>query len=209
MALPTIPVPANILLQGDLIVLGAKPATGRSDLTQDSLVFSIPWTHWRVWDAQQTNLPSTGANDDLGHYGGTFGTDVPSLQTGDVKTLTTTRYARCQVKLPAEYQSGQPVQIRVHAGMKTTVAGTSATVDIECYKSGKEMIVSGSDLCATAAQNINSLTLADKDFTITPTSLVAGDELDIRIAIATVDAATGTAVIGVIGAVELLATVKG
>src|SRR4051812_11426924 len=131
MALPTIPVPANILLQGDLIVLGSKPETPRNSITQDTTLHAIPWTAWRVWDAQQTNLPSSGAADDLGHIGGTFGTDVPSLQTGDVKALgAVTRYARCQAKIPPEYQPGQPLTIRVHAGMKTTVAGTSATVDL-------------------------------------------------------------------------------
>jgi hypothetical protein len=93
--------------------------------------------------------------------------------------------------------------------MKTTVAGTSATLDLEVYRSGKELVVSGSDLYPGAAQSINSTTLADKDFPLTATSLLPGDMLDIRLAIATVDGATGTAVIGVVGAVELLCGIKG
>jgi hypothetical protein len=210
MPLPTtIPIPANLLIQGDLLVLGNKPPIARTDLVQDSTLHPIPLSSFRVWDAVHSLLPSAGANDDLGLIGGTFGTDVPSLQTGDVKTLTTTRYARCQVKIPGEYQAGQPLAIRVHAGMKTTVAGTSALLDLETFKSGKAMLVSGSDLYAGAAQSINSLTLADKDFSLNASTLLPGDELDIRLGIATVDAATVGAVIGVVGNVEWVVSTKG
>jgi hypothetical protein len=203
-------VMGDLLVQGNIIMTGAlTPGVARSTITQDIGTYAVPWTFWRVWDAITTSLPSAGAADDLGLIGGTFGTDVPSLQTGDVKTLTTTRYARCQIRLPPEYQAGAAVTIRCHAGMKTTVAGTSATLDLEVYRSGKELVVSGSDLYAGAAQSINSTTLADKDFPLTATSLLPGDMLDIRLAIATVDGATGTAVIGVVGAMELLCGIKG
>lgn len=202
----------NVRITGNLTVHGQRlPAIARSELAQDNATLhEVPITAWRVWDAQHTNLPSAGAADDLGHVGGTFATDAPSLQTADVKAAgAVTRYARCQVQIPAEYQAGQPVTLRVRAGMKTTVADGSATLDIEAYKSTKEATVSGVDLCATAPQSINSLTFANKDFTITPTSLVAGDLLDIRLAIATNDAATVTAVIGVAGGVDLLCSIKG
>ncbi len=92
--------------------------------------------------------------------------------------------------------------------MVTTVAGTSATVDVEAYKIGKDNTL-GSDLCATSAQSINSLTFSNKTFTITAGALAAGDVLDVRLAIAVSDAASGTAVIGAIAGIDLLADVKG
>ena len=50
----------------------------------------------------------------------------------------------------------------------------------------------------------NFLTLANKDFVITATSLTKGDVLDIRMKINVTDTSTGTAVIGMVGNVELL-----
>jgi hypothetical protein len=92
--------------------------------------------------------------------------------------------------------------------MLTTVSDGAATIDIECWKSS-EAATAGSDLCTTAAQSIKSLTLADLDFTITPTTLAPGDILEVVITIAIADTATGTAVIGVLGSLKLACDTKG
>jgi hypothetical protein len=202
-------VEGDLRIAGDLTVDGSMPTIPRSTLQQDPLAtFTIPMVHLRVWDAIGTNLPGTAANDDLGLDGGTWGTDSPCVTTGDVKTLSSTRYARFQVQIPAEYDAGQTVTMRFHAGMKTTVADGSCTLDLVAYKSNEEAGI-GSDICNTAAQSINSLTDADKDFEITPTGLTAGDVLDCRIAVTYADTATGTAVIAQIGAIQLLCDIKG
>lgn len=199
-------LPANAIKD---VNVDPSAAIARDKLALDSLmVHTIPMSRFRVWDAATTNLPATSSADDLGLYSGTFGSAAPVIGTGDVKNTSVTRYARVDVVLPAEYEDGETVTIRVHGGMQTTVASASATVDIECYKSDKEQ-GAGSDLCTTAAQSINSTTFADKDFTITPTGLVAGDTLDIRLTIAVVDSATGTAVDPMVGAVQLLCDKRG
>ena len=182
----------------------------RTKLAQDTnQPFSIPLGEWRVHDAITSFLPGTAASDDLGFDGGTFGSSSPHITAGDLKAAgATTRYARALVQLPVEYDDGQTVYIRCHAGMQTTVADTSCTLDVQCYKSDEETGIV-SDICATAATSINSLTFADIDFTITPTGLVSGDTLDVRIAIACTDAATGTAVEPTIGATQLLCDVRG
>jgi hypothetical protein len=202
-------IEGDLRIAGDLTVDGAMPTISRTSLVQDpNIAFAVPMTSLRVWDAIATNLPGAAANDDLGLDGGTWATNSPCITTGDVKAASSTRYARFQVALPAEYDAGQTVTLRFHAGMKTTVADTSCTLDLVAYKSDQEAGI-GADLCATAAQSINSLTDADYDFVITPTGLTAGDVLDCRIAVAYVDAATGTAVIAQIGAIELLCDIKG
>lgn len=203
-------VTGDMLVQGDLIVTGNSPAKSRSDLTQeDNARFPIPLDSWRVWDAMATNLPGTSATDDLGFIGGTFGSASPSIQTSDLKAAgSTTRYARVVTKLPHSYVAGQSVTIRAHAGMKTTVADTAATIDFEAYRSNDETGI-GSDLVTTAATTINSLTLANKDFILSTGTLLPGDTLDIRMTVLVNDAATGTAVIGLVGGVELLLDVKG
>ena len=185
-------------------------AIARSKLAEDSdSVYGVPFTSMRIHDAFQTSLPGTSSGNDLALIGGTFGTNSPTLQTADLKTAgATTNYARFLFTLPPEYVSAGSVTVRVHGGMKTTIAGVSATVDVECYKSDQSEGI-GSDLCVTAAQSCNSLTLDDQDFVITSSGLVAGDTLDIRLALTVNDAATGTAVIGMIGAVSMLLDIKG
>ena len=189
---------------------GIAAQTRATILKQEAnAIFPIPLTGLRVWDAYQTNLPGTVATDDLALVGGTFGTAPPVISAGDLKAVgATTRYARCQMQLPECYEAGETVTISLSAGMTTTVADTSCTVDVECYKLDKLSGI-GSDLCATAATTMNSLTFSAKAFTITATSLAAGDVLDVRIAIACTDAATGTAVTPTIAAIDLLCDIKG
>lgn len=191
---------ANLATNADL---------ARTQLITETKVYPIEPHEWRIWDGQHTNLGATAtSDDDLAFVTGTLGTHVPRIQTGDVKAATKTRYARVQKKLPPEYVNGGTITLRFSAAMETTIADTSATIDAQVYLSDREDNV-GADICATAAQSINSVTYADKDFTITPTGVEAGDVLDIRVAIATVDGATGTAVIGSFGACELVCQVKG
>lgn len=154
----------------------------------------IPAQDWRVWDSGAV-LPTAAAADDLGIDDGTLATTYTHIQAGDLKAAgATTRYALTHVALPDYYDDANTVQVRLHAGMVTTVADTSCTIDVQAYELGDNGAAS-SDLCTTAAQSMNSLTAADLDFTITETALVAGDVLEIRIAIACNDGATGTAVI--------------
>ena len=182
----------------------------RTQLAQEDLsIVPVPFSSLRVWDAFQTVIPGTAATDDLALIGGTFATASPKVSAGDLKAAgATTRYARFQVALPREYVSGETVTLRLYCGMGTTVADTSCTVDAQVYECDGAAGISA-DLCATAAQSMNSLTFANKDFTITPTALVAGDVLDIRLAVACTDAATGTVVEPIIGIIEVLCDTKG
>lgn len=199
----------DLFVAGNIVCTGDGPAVARTDLTQENLVVhKIDLDRFRVWDAMATNLPGTAAADDLGFIGGTFGTNSPTIQTGDLKNTTTTRYARVTFNIPHTYVDGETVVVRIHGGMKTTVASASTTVDVECYMSDDEEGISA-DLCATALQSINSLTDADVDFTITATTIEAGKTLDIRLTVTVTDSLTATAVIGQIGAVSVLLDVKG
>lgn len=190
---------------------GTKPNLARSDLVQDALkVFPVNLTDFRVWDAPQTNLPGTSAADDLALADGSgFGVSAPSIETSELKAAgATTRRARAFIRIPAEYDAGETVLIRISAGMVTTVADNTATVDVEAYEVDREGGI-GSDLCNTSATSINSLTFSDKDFTIDASGLSPGDWLDVRISVAVNDAASGTEVKARIGSVELVCDVKG
>lgn len=178
----------------------------RNNLVQDDLKpYPVPLSECKTWDAAATNIPAAGANDDLGLVTGTLATDVPTLQSGDSKAATTNRYAGFYVPVPAEYVDGETITIVINAGMKTTVSDTSANLDLEAYRVGAPTV----DVCATAQQSINSLTAADKSFTITPTGVVAGELLFCRVKVAIVDGATATAVIGKINSITAKFDVKG
>jgi len=189
---------------------GVSAQTRASILKQDALaIFPVNMTDLRVWDAIQTNLPGTAAADDLALIGTTFGSTAPRITAGDCKALgATSRYARFMVELPECYEAGETVTLSLSAGMVTTVASVSCTVDVECYKIDKITGI-GSDLCSTSATTMNSLVFAAKAFTITPSGLTAGDVLDVRLTIACNDAATGTAVTPTIAGIDLLCDIKG
>lgn len=195
--------------------IGNSQVKSNADISREKMalesnaIYPVPLSALRVHDSFAALLPAAGTSDDLGIDAGTLGTNAPRVRTGDLKAAgATTRYTRFQCALPPEYDDGQTVTLRVSAGMLTTVADTTATLDAQVYECDRVGGVS-SDLCATAAQSINSVTLADYEFEITPTDLVAGDALDIRLAVAVNDAATGTVVEGVIAAIELLVDIRG
>jgi hypothetical protein len=189
--------------------INASAGIERSKLALETLKFNVPLELLRVHDAFQTSLPTTAASDDLGLIIGTFGTDAIVVQTSDSKNTSVTQRARFTVRLPECYVAGQPLSVAAWAGMKTTVASSSATIDFEVYRKDDSTGLVASDLCTTSATTINSLTAANKEFTITPTGVNPGDELDIRVTIAITDSATATAVIGRIMKLYMLLSVKG
>jgi len=202
----------DVRISGTLAIKenGLSAQTRSSILKQDAAVpFPVLLTGLRVWDAFHTNLPGTAASDDLALVGGAFGTSPPVVSAGDLKAAgSTTRYARFQIVLPECYDAGETVTLALYAGMVTTIADTSCTIDIQCYKLDKASSI-GSDLCTTSAMTINSLVFSAKSFTITSSALSAGDTLDVRVAIACNDAASATAVTPTIAAIDLLCDIKG
>lgn len=203
----------NLVVSGSLTVSedGVSAQTRDTILKQDTNVrFPIPLHEFRVWDAVATSLSGTPASDDLGLTTGTFASAAMRMSAGDLKTAgATTRYARHpQVIVPECYDAAETFTIIVSCGMETTVADTSCTIDVEVCKLDKDGSV-GSDICATAAQSMNSLTFADKTFTITATTLSPGDVLDLRVTITCTDAASGTAVTPAIASIDVACDIKG
>lgn len=168
---------------------------------------SIPAHEWRKTDGVTIN-PVTAATTNFGLVYGTDGTDFPHLETIDGKNATTAVVSRVIYRLPSNYVAGSAVTIRIRAGMKTTVATNtgSTTVGLNVYSNSGVGNLGSADLNTTAAQSVNSLTAADKDFVITPTGLVAGQDLHIKMTLTVTDVATGTAVIGTVNHAELRTT---
>lgn len=209
-------MPAQVVY-GDLEVKGnisfsgtMTPATTRDKLAQESFAkFGIPIENLRVWDSAIYAPITTAAADDLGYGIGAFGTGAPYVSGGDVNNITATRYARGRAQLPPEYVSGQAVKIVCNAGMFATVADTSCTLDLVAYKIGANGLISGVDLVSSAPVSINSLIFADAEFTLTPTTLIAGNWIDFRLDISSVDGAAAGVVTPAIVTIDLACHIKG
>lgn len=203
--------PDDVSISGNLTVAGNMPSRPRSSLEQDDFAeFGIRVPELRIHDAFQTPI-SAAASDDLGiSTGGTYGTDAPYVTAGDLKAAgATTRRARFLFTIPECYVAGQSVRFIASAGMITTVADTSCTVDFEAYALDEDGTVGGSDLVTTAATTMNSLAFADKAFDVTASGLQPGDVIDVRVSVACTDAATVTAVIPALAHISVAMDIKG
>lgn len=216
-------VPDGLLVIGDLQVGGSftipnagivdamissSAAISRVKLAQEALQkFPVQLTSLRVWDAMQTLLPGTAASDDLALIGGTWASASPTVRSSDSKNTTVTQRARFLTRVPECYDAGEDFKIRVNAAM-SVVASSTATVDLEVFKSDKAGGI-GSDLVSTLATSINSTSFANVDFVLTAAALAPGDWLDCRLTVAITDVATASPVIAIIGNIERLCDIRG
>ncbi len=172
-------------------------------------IFGIPLSLLRKDTDESVTLPATAAASYLGLYTGTYGSGQTLARTEDVKSLgAQTRRARVTWALDDRYPAGGGVSLRAVAGMKTTVADTSATILLEAYRLDPDGVTIGSNLTSGTPVTINSLTLAAKDFPVTSAGLAPGDRLDIRVSFVITDAAGVTAVIGVLHSLFLRSDVN-
>jgi len=189
--------------------LAANANIETSKMAQRVLAESVVPVHsFRVWDAVASNPVSAAANDDLGLVTGTWGTNPVRLTAGDLKAAgATTRRIYFSVPVPANYEDGETIQIRIRAKMETTLADVSCTVDLEAYVGSSGAV--SSDLVTTSAQSMNSLTAANYDFTLSGSGVNPGDLIECRLSIACNDAASATAVTPAVYKVSLLCDTRG
>lgn len=189
--------------------LAANANIDPSKMAQRVLAESVVPVHsFRVWDAVASNPVSAAANDDLGLVTGTWGTNPVRLTAGDLKAAgATTRRIYFSVPIPANYEDGETIQIRIRAKTETTLADVSCTVDLEAYVGSSGAV--GSDLVTTSAQSMNSLTAANYDFTLSGSGVNPGDLIECRLSIACNDAASATAVTPAVYKVSLLCDTRG
>lgn len=174
----------------------------------DNVVWPIKLTDCKTFDSLDVNLPAAAANDDMGLVTGTPGTNALTLQGVDFGGTTSDEKCGFIYPLPIEYVAGQSVTLRAHAGMLTTISDGATTLDCSAWADDGDGTVS-SDLCATAATSIKSLTLADIDFTITPTTLTPGMLLFVQLSFAGTDSGNLGVMIATITKLSMLLDCRG
>jgi len=175
----------------------------RTKFAVETMTYGIPLTDMRKSAAQKDDLPDAPDSTELGL------TDAAGPIVGTVTNGSATLSASeaCQVLfvLPAEYSAANTITVRVRA--KVSVARTvSAKVDVVAKVLADGAL--GSDICATAAQDLTT-SYANYDFTITPTSRAAGDQLNIVVTLATDDTGGSSDGYPAIAAVKVLCGCKG
>lgn len=188
---------------------GALSNVARASLQQDTIQpYTMPLNNMRKSASLGELLPTTASGTDMAIISGTFGSAYPTLQGEDFGGGSTDEECAFWFTIPPEYDSGESVTLQVTAGMLTTVADGSCTLDAECYKADGSGGV-GSDLVATAAKDINSLSLSTNNFTITPTGLAAGNSLLFKLVFAGSDTGDLGVMIPTITAIAVLMDIKG
>lgn len=177
----------------------------RADLVQDDL---------QPYDVMHLVRGADGADLALSETAGDFfrniGTNQFLIDGEATVNETEASVGWFSFTLPPEYVAGESITIRAGAGVVLAgdAALTSATIDFEAYKQATDGTV-GSDLVATAATAITT-TIGNKDFTVTPTGLVAGDMLNVKMTTSVVETAGGTGAANArITRLQMLLDIKG
>lgn len=127
--------------------------------------------------ADWTTVVATTPGSSLLGLSATVGSPLlGNAASGNVKTDK----AQFIFRLPAWYVAGTAITVRLRAKIATTLSTASSKVDVDSFKINADGAM-GSDLCTTNAQQVTTA-YANYDFTITPTSRVAGETVVLVVA---------------------------
>lgn len=124
-------------------------------------------------------LPLTATRTTNGTFHRYLGTNQWIIGSETANNETETSVGWISFQLPSDYKAGGTIGIR--AGVDLVGAGTAvtSTIDFEAYLQDEVTGAVGSDLVTTAAQTIAAVEALEA-FVVTPTALVAGDRLVVK-----------------------------
>lgn len=191
---------------GNIVTLKASQTTAgelkRADLTEDALaVYGI-----NLYDLRAADLAELGISETAGDHFLYLNAGVVLLKGESSQNETEASVSYFTFTLPPEYVAAGDVKVRVNSKVDGSGTLGTCTVDIEAYEQADGAV--GSDICATAAQDIDA-TYANDDFTITATGLVAGDKLTIKLTTSVEETGNSNPLEAHIDEVALLLDVKG
>jgi len=161
-------------------------ALDRSSLTEEPLAAAVPITLLKVDGATLVAAESAGT------FNIAIGTNTLLIQGEVCDNETETSVGYAMVTLPENYVAAGDVTVRLRSALIKTAAATNngSTLDVEAFEQADGAV--GADICATAAATFAADdTWYNKDFVITPTGLVAGDKLLLKITSTVIDSEAG------------------
>ena len=169
--------------------------------------FEIPIT-----DVLAEDGAALGIVEEAGTFNRAIGTNQLFLDGELALNETEASVGWFRFTLPHNYVAAGDVTIRAVVGLFEGAGGTAAagtcTIDFEAREQGSDATV-GSDICATAATAI-SASFGNKDFTVTPTGLVAGDTVVCKMTTSVAETANDVATLNArITKLQVLCDVQG
>lgn len=177
----------------------------RENMFTESQILRVPLTQAR--NADGTTIAGSAGSGVFGISSGGWGSGTLALvgEAASGNTKTSTTLVALSVPENAQetaYDTGSKSWTISIDARVSVIAATSATLDIEAYRSDHNNGVSGSDLVTTAAQDINSATWATKTFTLTATNIEPGDTLIVLIRTVVNDSTGANSSVAQIGGIK-------
>lgn len=168
---------------------------GTTDLSNSTV--TLP-TRTAFFDQMDALLGADGAalgiTETAGDFYRALGTNQIFIKGEATVNETEVSVGYFRFVLPENYVAGGTITLRATTDVDVAgdaVLNAASTIDFEAYKQSTTDGSVGSDLVTTAATAVTA-TAADKDFTVTPTGLVAGDTLIVKMTTSIVEDAGGT-----------------
>lgn len=193
---------------GDQLTAAWMNAIPRTNFLQEDLAaYRVLLSAFRYADG---SIPdTTGAAGNPKIIMGGYGSGTGKFEGEDAHGATKTETLCFDAILPPEYVAGETVTLTVTCRYSDSGTGSMSTktIDAEAYEIA-EAGTAGSDICATAAQNITT-SMAQYSFTITPTNLTAGDTLRVFLRIVLTESGGSGAQRAEFGGATIKADIKG
>lgn len=178
----------------------------RSNAAQeDNQEIRVPFGDLRNSDG--SIITGTASAGVYGIVSGGWGVGGTKLQGEAASNNSKTSTTKFTFRVPQNYVAGTNLTIKPTERVSTP-ANTTASVDVQAYKSNENGGVSGSNLITTSAITHNSATWIEQSFTLTSALLSPGDELDIYIRQVVNDAGGATGAKSELGGVIVAMSTK-
>lgn len=142
-----------------------------------------------------------GITETAGDHFLNLGTNTLTLDGEATISETEVSVSWLQYRIPYNYLPGGTFSITVNHVLTGAGTNNGSTIDFSVYEQTDGAV--GADLVTTAAQAMQKTTYVESAFVITPTGLVPGDELNIKLSTSVIESA-GSALAATIDRLEVV-----
>jgi hypothetical protein len=145
-------------------------------------VDGIPLHSWRAAD-----MAAMGIVESPGDHFLNLGTNTLTLDGEEAISETEVSVSWYQYRIPYNYLAAGTIGIRINHVLTGAGTNNGSTIDFSAYEQTDGAV--GADLVTTAAQAMQKTTYVESTFVVTPTGLVPGDILNIKLSTSVIESA--------------------